>query len=92
MNMIMVEAAHDKMHSQYHPYMGVLGLSPFDDESGPSYITNLYDQDKITQKVFSFLPLANGVDDDMDNNKWGLGVKKPRLTFGGYQTENVEAR
>lgn len=46
--MIFVDAPNDKMHSKYHPYAGVLGLSPIDDESGPSFINNLYDQDKIT--------------------------------------------
>ena len=91
LNMIMVDAADDKMHSQYHPYSGVLGLSPIDDESGPSFITNLYDQDKITKKVFSFLPLTQGVEDEMENVK-GNQKKRPRLTFGGYQTDNVEPR
>ena len=84
MNMVIVDAPNDKMHSEYHPYSGVLGLSPIDDEAGPSFITNLYDQDKIQQKVFSFLPMTAGVEDEMENVK---GQKKrPRLTFGGYQT------
>jgi hypothetical protein len=32
-------------------------------------MTTLYDQDKITQKVFSFLPLAVGVEGDWTTRK-----------------------
>ena len=65
MNIILVDAPNNKMHDQYRPYSGVLALTPMsDDETGPSFINNLYDQDKITQKVFSFLPLTEGVKDE----------------------------
>jgi hypothetical protein len=70
MNIVLVDAPTNKMHTNAAPYYGVLGLSPEDDTiSGPSYMTTLYDQDKITQKVFSFLPLAIGVEGDWTTRK-----------------------
>jgi len=70
MNIVLVDAPHNKMHTPYTPYYGVLGLSPEDDTiSGPSYMTTLYDQDKIIQKVFSFLPLTIGVGGDWTTRK-----------------------
>lgn len=61
------------------PFQGILGLSPEDESAGPLYVNSLYDQGQITEKKFSILSPPNS-------------NFNPKLTFGGYQKDNVEEK
>lgn len=64
----------DKVYLQGE-YDGIAGFSPKDESAGPLFLDYLYQQKKIKQKVFAILPTRS-----MNN--------LPKITFGGYQTEN----
>jgi hypothetical protein len=55
---------------------GILGLAPQDEQSSGLLVPNLFDQGKIRQNMFSFLPAKKE-------------EEEAKLTYGGYQEEGT---